>query len=518
MFGSNDDKKAPAEAGEKKGLFSWFRKKPQQAVAEQPQSPEPQAAEPVAPQAPVEQPAPVAEAPVVAPAPVESAPAAAPQPPAGAPVLPVAEDQALAAPVGAGLPANEATPSPALAGSASQPASTLTLPVAEEPVALVPDLEPRTPPVIPERPAPEPVPAEVRTERPEPVPVAAPAPVEPVPAPDAAPTPVEPAPEPVAAAPAVAAEPSKVGFFARLKQGLSKTSASIGEGMASLFLGKKVIDDDLLDEIETRLLTADVGVEATSTIVQNLTQKVARKQLADADALYKSLQEELAALLRPVEQPLTIQSQGKPYVILVVGVNGAGKTTTIGKLAKKLQLEGKKVMLAAGDTFRAAAVEQLQVWGERNQIPVIAQHTGADSASVIFDAVQAAKARGIDVLIADTAGRLHTKDNLMEELKKVRRVIGKLDAEAPHEVLLVLDAGTGQNAISQAKYFNQSVELTGLALTKLDGTAKGGVIFALAKQFALPIRFIGVGEGIDDLRTFEAEPFVKALFAEREHP
>ncbi|MBH3310222.1 signal recognition particle-docking protein FtsY, partial [Pseudomonas mosselii] len=314
----------------------------------------------------------------------------------------------------------------------------------------------------------------------------------------------------------VAAEPAKQGFFARLKQGLSKTSASIGEGMASLFLGKKVIDDDLLDEIETRLLTADVGVEATSTIVQNLTQKVARKQLADADALYKSLQDELAALLRPVEQPLKIEAQSKPYVILVVGVNGAGKTTTIGKLAKKLQLEGKKVMLAAGDTFRAAAVEQLQVWGERNQIPVIAQHTGADSASVIFDAVQAAKARGVDVLIADTAGRLHTKDNLMEELKKVRRVIGKLDAEAPHEVLLVLDAGTGQNAISQAKYFNQSVELTGLALTKLDGTAKGGVIFALAKQFNIPIRFIGVGEGIDDLRTFEAEPFVKALFAERE--
>ncbi len=324
----------------------------------------------------------------------------------------------------------------------------------------------------------------------EPAPVSVPAPVEAVPVAE---------PEPVAAAVA-ATEQTKVGFFARLK--------------ASLFLGKKVIDDDLLDEIETRLLTADVGVEATSLIVQNLTQK----QLADADALYKSLQEELAALLRPVEQPLKIDAQTKPYVILVVGVNGAGKTTTIGKLAKKLQLEGKKVMLAAGDTFRAAAVEQLQVWGERNQIPVIAQHTGADSASVIFDAVQAAKARGVDVLIADTAGRLHTKDNLMEELKKVRRVIGKLDAEAPHEVLLVLDAGTGQNAISQAKYFNQSVELTGLALTKLDGTAKGGVIFALAKQFSLPIRFIGVGEGIDDLRTFEAEPFVKALFAEREHP
>lgn len=373
------------------------------------------------------------------------------------------------------------------------PVSNLVLPVAEEPVALVPDLEPKAPPVIPERPAPEPV----------------------VVAPVAVPAPAEPEPAPVVAAP-VATEQSKPGFFARLKQGLSKTSASIGEGMASLFLGKKVIDDDLLDEIETRLLTADVGVEATSAIVQNLTQKVARKQLADADALYKSLQEELAALLRPVEQPLKVQAQNKPYVILVVGVNGAGKTTTIGKLAKKLQLEGKKVMLAAGDTFRAAAVEQLQVWGERNQIPVIAQHTGADSASVIFDAVQAAKARGVDVLIADTAGRLHTKDNLMEELKKVRRVIGKLDAEAPHEVLLVLDAGTGQNAISQAKYFNQSVELTGLALTKLDGTAKGGVIFALAKQFSIPIRFIGVGEGIDDLRTFEAEPFVKALFAERD--
>jgi fused signal recognition particle receptor len=352
---------------------------------------------------------------------------------------------------------------------------------------------------------------------PVPVPVPVPAAV-PAPAPAPAPAPVvetsvaiiEPVAEPVRT------EESKAGFFARLKQGLSKTSASIGEGMASLFLGKKFIDDELLEDIETRLLTADVGVEATSVIIQRLTQKVARKELADAAALYKSLQAELAAMLKPVEQPLKITSQNKPFVILVVGVNGAGKTTTIGKLAKKLQLEGKKVMLAAGDTFRAAAVEQLQVWGERNKIPVIAQHTGADSASVIFDAVQAAKARGIDVLIADTAGRLHTKDNLMEELKKVRRVISKLDADAPHEVLLVLDAGTGQNAINQAKQFNQTVELTGLALTKLDGTAKGGVIFALAKQFGLPIRYIGVGEGIDDLRTFEAEPFVQALFAERE--
>ncbi|MFJ4154279.1 signal recognition particle-docking protein FtsY [Pseudomonas sp. NPDC089752] len=500
MFGSNDDKKAPAEAGEKKGLFSWFRKKPQQPVAEQPQAPDAQAAEPVAPPPAVEQPEAAPVEPVVA-------EAAAPAAEAARPVDHVPEPDPLLepapVPVGASLLAN-AEPAAAQVDSPAPvvepPVSNLVLPVAEEPVALVPDLEPKAPPAIPERPAPEPIPPVVEA------PVAVPAPVAPEPAPAAA-----------AAAPAVT-EQAKPGFFARLKQGLSKTSASIGEGMASLFMGKKVIDDDLLDEIETRLLTADVGVEATSTIVQNLTQKVARKQLADADALYKSLQEELAALLRPVERPLKIESQNKPYVILVVGVNGAGKTTTIGKLAKKLQLEGKKVMLAAGDTFRAAAVEQLQVWGERNQIPVIAQHTGADSASVIFDAVQAAKARGADVLIADTAGRLHTKDNLMEELKKVRRVMGKLDVEAPHEVLLVLDAGTGQNAISQAKYFNQSVELTGLALTKLDGTAKGGVIFALAKQFNIPIRFIGVGEGIDDLRTFEAEPFVKALFAEREHP
>jgi len=346
--------------------------------------------------------------------------------------------------------------------------------------------------------------------------------------PPAAPVVIEPPPvvsepvveaAPVVAAPALVAAPAtqeKPSFFARLKQGLSKTSASLGEGMASLFLGKKAIDDDLLDDLETRLLTADVGVEATTAIIGNLTKRVARKELADSGALYKALQEELVTLLKPVEQSLVIDTAKQPYVILVVGVNGVGKTTTIGKLAKKLQLEGKKVMLAAGDTFRAAAVEQLQVWGERNNIAVIAQHTGADSASVIFDAVQAAKSRGIDVLIADTAGRLHTKDNLMEELKKVRRVIGKLDETAPHEVLLVLDAGTGQNAINQAKQFNQTVNLTGLALTKLDGTAKGGVIFALAKQFGLPIRYIGVGEGIDDLRPFEAQAFVQALFEERE--
>ncbi len=464
MFGSNDDKKTPAAAGEKKGLFGWLRKKPQETVVEQPQV----HAEPT--------PEPVIEAEPVAETPVPV-------------VLPMAEPVL--------QPVVEAEPEPE---PEPEHKPWLELPVAEEPVALVEDVQAEH--VVPPIPAVvEPAPVEVVAEAP---------PVVEVPAPVvAAPAVIE--PEPAVAA----TETNKTGFFARLKQGLSKTSASIGEGMASLFLGKKVIDDELLEDIETRLLTADVGVEATAVIIQILTQKVARKQLTDADALYKSLQAELAAMLKPVEAPLVITPK-KPFVILVVGVNGAGKTTTIGKLAKKLQGEGKKVMLAAGDTFRAAAVEQLQVWGERNKIPVIAQHTGADSASVIFDAVQAAKARNIDVLIADTAGRLHTKDNLMEELKKVRRVIGKLDADAPHEVLLVLDAGTGQNAISQAKQFNQTVQLTGLALTKLDGTAKGGVIFALAKQFGLPIRYIGVGEGIDDLRTFEAEPFVQALFAERE--
>ncbi|WP_339450542.1 signal recognition particle-docking protein FtsY [Pseudomonas sp. EA_5y_Pfl2_R50] len=497
MFGSNDDKKTPAAAGEKKSLFGWLRKKPQEPVVEQP----PAIPEPAPAPAPVleEEPAPIVL-------------------PIAEPVLQPAAEPEPEAPVAAELPL---TP-------ASEP--WLTLPVAEEPVALVEEAAPH---ITPEIPAPAALVSEV-TPVPEVEPVVEPAPVvaEPVAPAFVAPVPPvvqppEPAPvaatsvvpvEVVAETPVAAprTEETKAGFFARLKQGLSKTSASIGEGMASLFLGRKTIDDDLLDDLETRLLTADVGVEATTQIIQRLTQKVARKELADADALYKSLQAELAAMLKPVEQPLKIASQHKPFVILVVGVNGAGKTTTIGKLAKKLQLEGKKVMLAAGDTFRAAAVEQLQVWGERNKIPVIAQHTGADSASVIFDAVQAAKARGIDVLIADTAGRLHTKDNLMEELKKVRRVIGKLDADAPHEVLLVLDAGTGQNAINQAKQFNQTVELTGLALTKLDGTAKGGVIFALAKQFGLPIRYIGVGEGIDDLRTFEAEPFVQALFAERE--
>jgi len=482
MFGSKDDNKtaAPeqgAEKAEKRGLFGWLRKNPSEPTpaAQEPQAEVPEALPQASPEpAPQE---PLAEAPAT----VESA--ATERAPAGRDPIerdpietPVFSEPAVAAERvldDASRHGPEALPQPVAEQPAAQPEHSPALATGSDVLHAVPA-----------------TPAAVLT------------------------APAEAVAEPVVEQ----NKPSdnKGGWFARLRQGLSKTSASIGEGMASLFLGRKAIDDDLLDEIETRLLTADVGVEATTAIIGSLTQKVARKQLTDSDALFKALQEELAAMLRPVEQPLQIDSAKRPYVILVVGVNGAGKTTTIGKLAKKLQGEGKKVMLAAGDTFRAAAVEQLQVWGERNKIAVIAQHTGADSASVIFDAVQAAKARGIDVLIADTAGRLHTKDNLMEELKKVRRVIGKLDDSAPHEVLLVLDAGTGQNAINQAKQFNQTVNLTGLALTKLDGTAKGGVIFALAKQFGLPIRYIGVGEGIDDLRTFEAEPFVQALFQQRE--
>ncbi|MBA4503583.1 signal recognition particle-docking protein FtsY [Marinobacterium sp. 3-1745] len=303
----------------------------------------------------------------------------------------------------------------------------------------------------------------------------------------------------------------KGGFFARIKTGLSRTKANLTEQLGDLFLGAKEIDDDLLEEIETTLLMADVGVDATTTIIDRLTDRVARKQLKDADALKEALQQELADLLGSVEHPLRLPAK-KPAVILMVGVNGVGKTTTIGKLAKRFQSEGKSVMLAAGDTFRAAAVEQLQVWGERNKVPVVAQHTGADSASVIFDALQSAQSKGVDVLIADTAGRLQNKDNLMQELQKVVRVMQKLDPEAPHEVMLVLDAGTGQNAISQAKEFKEAVGVSGITLTKLDGTAKGGIIFAIAKQFDLPIRFIGVGEQVDDLRPFEADEFVKALF------
>ncbi|NLC22789.1 MAG: signal recognition particle-docking protein FtsY, partial [Halomonadaceae bacterium] len=319
-------------------------------------------------------------------------------------------------------------------------------------------------------------------------------------------------PEP---APALQEKPAaeKRGWFARIRSGLGKTRANLTEGIAGLFLGKKQIDDELIEDLETQLLMADVGIEATTEIIDRLTERVSRKELKDPQALYSALQEELATMLGAVATPLEMPARGAgPFVILVVGVNGVGKTTTIGKLTKRFQAEGRSVMLAAGDTFRAAAVEQLKVWGERNQVPVIAQHTGADSASVIYDAVAAAKARKVDVLIADTAGRLHNKSHLMEELKKVHRVMGKLDADAPHEVMLVLDAGTGQNALAQASTFNEAVPVTGITLTKLDGTAKGGVIFALAKQLNTPIRFIGVGEGIDDLRPFAARDFVDALF------
>lgn len=312
--------------------------------------------------------------------------------------------------------------------------------------------------------------------------------------------------------PVKAAPEEKKGFFGRIRSGLSKTRSGLTDGLASLLLGKKEIDDDLMEDLETQLIMADVGVAATTEIIKRLTTRVSRKELKDSDALYEALIDELQDMLSVSQKPLVVDSSKKPYVILMVGINGVGKTTTIGKLAKQFQQRGKNVMLAAGDTFRAAAVEQLQVWGERNNVPVVAQHTGADSASVLFDALQAAQARKVDVLIADTAGRLHNKDNLMQELEKVVRVLQKLDPSAPHEVMLVLDAGTGQNAINQTKHFLQSVGVTGLTLTKLDGTAKGGIIFALAKQFGLPVRYIGVGEGIDDLRPFNADEFTRALF------
>ncbi|MGO2498513.1 MAG: signal recognition particle-docking protein FtsY [Vibrio litoralis] len=304
-------------------------------------------------------------------------------------------------------------------------------------------------------------------------------------------------------------------FFARLKRSLQRTKQNIGAGFFGLFKGKK-IDDELFEELEEQLLIADVGMNTTVKIIDNLTEKASRQDLKDGEALYGLLKQEMADILADVEQPLEIDTSKTPYVILMVGVNGVGKTTTIGKLAKQFQSQGKSVMLAAGDTFRAAAVEQLQVWGQRNDVPVIAQHTGADSASVIYDAIEAAKARGVDVVIADTAGRLQNKSNLMEELRKIVRVMKKIDDSAPHEIMLTLDAGTGQNAISQAKLFSDVAPVTGINLTKLDGTAKGGVIFALADQFQIPIRYIGVGEGIDDLRPFQAQDFIEALFSREE--
>ncbi|MDK8462672.1 signal recognition particle-docking protein FtsY [Marinobacter sp. SS13-12] len=325
---------------------------------------------------------------------------------------------------------------------------------------------------------------------------------------------VEEPPVEIPAAPEPEPEAPQVSVFERIRQGLGKTRANLTGGLADLFSVGKKVDEDLLEEIETTLLMADVGVTATSEIIESLTDKLERNQLKDGEALRKALRDELYGLLADVTRPLEIDTAKKPYVILMVGVNGVGKTTTIGKLTKLFQRDGKSVMLAAGDTFRAAAVEQLQVWGDRNNVPVVAQHTGADSASVIFDAVQSAQSRGVDVVIADTAGRLQNKDNLMSELEKVVRVIKKLDDTAPHEVMLVLDAGTGQNALSQAQVFQQAVGVSGITLTKLDGTAKGGIVFAIARQLQLPIRYIGVGEQVDDLRSFDARTFVDALFDE----
>ncbi|WP_199741690.1 signal recognition particle-docking protein FtsY [Legionella sp. km535] len=306
---------------------------------------------------------------------------------------------------------------------------------------------------------------------------------------------------------------AKEGLFARLKRGLSKTRHQLGDGIGRLLLGKKEISHDLLEELETLLISADLGIDTTQAVLKQITDGLERKQLSDGDAVYEALKLHLQNILGQEKQPLSLETPDhSPFVLLMVGVNGAGKTTTIGKLAKQFQKQGKKVMLAAGDTFRAAAVEQLHVWGERNDIPVIAQHTGADSASVIFDALQAAKARKMDVLIADTAGRLHTQNNLMEELKKVKRVLQKIDPHAPHETMLVLDASIGQNALNQARQFHEAVELTGITMTKLDGTAKGGILFAIANDLGIPFRYLGVGEGIEDLRPFDAAQFVGAIF------
>lgn len=299
----------------------------------------------------------------------------------------------------------------------------------------------------------------------------------------------------------------------RLKQSLKRTRAAFTEGLATLFLGKKQIDAELFESLEALLLSSDMGVETTQSIMQNLTTQVSRQELKDPQLLFQNLKLLLITLLEPYAIPLEINPPHKPFVILFIGINGAGKTTTIGKLAKKLQLENKNLLLAAGDTFRAAAVEQLQTWGKHNNVPVIAQKSGADSAAVIFDAIQAAQARNTDVLLADTAGRLHTQNHLIEELKKIKRVITRVDSTAPHEILLVLDASIGQNSLLQAKQFHEALGITGLVVTKLDGTAKGGVLFSIAQQLKLPIRYIGTGESIDDLAVFEAKAFVEALLA-----
>ena len=304
--------------------------------------------------------------------------------------------------------------------------------------------------------------------------------------------------------------PQEVKNKTSLKERLFKSKKKLGDGLSSLVIGKKKIDEDLLEELEMLLIGSDIGIQTTDKVIEVVRKKASRKELKDEDSLYQLIKEELESLL--IKENLLQLSSNNPFVILVVGINGAGKTTTIGKLAKLFQGEGKSVMLAAGDTFRAAAVEQLQVWGERNDIPVIAQKTGADAASVVYDAYQSAIAKDIDILIADTAGRLHTQDNLMQELEKIKRVLKKHNEDAPHETLLVIDGGSGQNAIQQANEFHKSINLTGLAITKLDGTAKGGVLFSISDSLKLPIRYIGVGEAIEDLKPFNAKDFVNALF------
>ncbi|EXJ15752.1 signal recognition particle-docking protein FtsY [Imhoffiella purpurea] len=383
---------------------------------------------------------------------------------------------------------------------ADEPSPAKGAPAKDAPVKTVPE-----PPRTKTTPAPKaPAPAVTTTEPPIQRPETAPAP-----APASRKTREKPAPAKAGADDQT--EGAKRGVFTRLRDRLSRTRNQLGDGLGNVFLGRKKIDDELMEDLETLLITADVGMDSTTRIISDLTERVKRKSLSDPQALQVALKEELRTILRAADGPVRQPQPGRPQVVLMVGINGAGKTTTIGKLAKRLQEEGNSVMLAAGDTFRAAAVEQLETWGERNRIPVIAQHTGADSASVIFDALQAATARGVDVLIADTAGRLHTKSNLMDELSKVARVLKKIDPEAPHEVMLVVDATTGQNALNQAEHFHRAVGLTGITVTKLDGTAKGGILFAIADKLKVPIRFIGVGESIEDLRPFDPDEFLDAL-------
>jgi len=394
--------------------------------------------------------------------------------------------------------------------AAPAPQARAALPQAPQPSPPVQPIPVPAPVAAPPAPAPTPPPRTTEpTSVPPPVPVEphVEAPVSPAPS-----LPIEVAPEAKAAADvAVEAVAPRMGWLGRIRAGLSKTRVGLADGLGSLFLGGKRLDDDLLEDLETRLLMADVGLDATRRILDGLTERLGRKDLLTPEVVRAALAEDMTALLAPCEQPLRIDADARPFVVLVVGINGAGKTTTIGKLAHRLKAEGRNVMLAAGDTFRAAAVEQLQTWGARNDVPVVAQHTGADSASVIYDAVAAGQARGADVVIADTAGRLHTQSNLMQELAKIKRVLAKLDPGAPHEVLLVVDGGTGQNALNQAQQFHQAVGLTGVAITKLDGTAKGGMLFAIAQKLGVPIRFIGVGEGIEDLQPFVAADFVGAL-------